>query len=599
MMSQTNSKLSIKIGADLAPYKKKLAKLRNMTEKTFGKLKKSSMDIGLGIASITAAGFGGKVFIDKIAETSASIGKLKRALGDTGGSFDSVQKSVEKLNADLGLQNLDEASNRLKKAHRLTKLQGLELRQLAKNTGLINQEFENISEEQALKAQGAILQNFTKDVGLAGDALVYLAGKGGDLKDELADSLHEYSVQFKEAGFGLSQTLGVLEMGLEKGFSIDKVADAFKEGRLKLMGGDKSAVDALDVLGLGDLTKQINEGKLTAADAMSRIFEGLKDKNAAQQFKIGKDIFGTQWEDAGTEAMISALKGMNSNPKITGAAKGLEDKIASGFSFKWKKGLSEAQNATQRLFMSIIPVMLPVVEMFETGASKLSEWSSTYSNLAKLTALAVPALLGLAGAFGVLKIGIGMVSGAFTLLTSPIGLGLGLIVGLSYGLYKLEEKTGALSKAWEGFSEVMGPIWDSLKNLGGEALSIVWETLKDLGSAIGDLFGMTKGDKGDGWVTFGKVIAKGVDIMLLPLKNLFHAIKTIKSAFEGWDSFKASLGDWGSDLADTFGINLSGENPVPEATANFSGQGVPLPTAGTPKQAPVNQGTVYNIGNVV
>src|SRR5690606_12410177 len=83
------------------------------------------------------------------------------------------------------------------------------------------------------------------------DLLISGAQLGADEYGDLADTMQEYSTQFRDLGLTGAEAKGLIVQGMEAGAqSSDKVADALKELNIRVTGLEGPAVEALDELGL-------------------------------------------------------------------------------------------------------------------------------------------------------------------------------------------------------------------------------------------------------------------------------------------------------------------------------------------------------------
>lgn len=82
------------------------------------------------------------------------------------------------------------------------------------------------------------------------DLIIQGAQKGLDQNGDLLDVINEYSVQFKNSGYGAEEMFNMLSNGAAEGvWSVDKLGDSMKEFNIRLSDG--TADEALQALGLG------------------------------------------------------------------------------------------------------------------------------------------------------------------------------------------------------------------------------------------------------------------------------------------------------------------------------------------------------------
>ncbi len=482
-------KLLISLGLDLTEWKTNIARAKEEYKSLVKGVKNGlakALKGAVTVAATSVAVFGAG---ELLADHSRNFEKLAKSTKTSSAEMRILREDVYSLNSALGLRSVRDAADKMRMVAKLSRSTGDELKRLTYQTGLLGKEFG--SEEDQLTAQIAVMRAFKTSVGEVGDVVAFLNAQGGDIKGELLESIKEYSVQFAEAGFNLDQTVSVLKAGLEKGWNLDKAADTFKEGRLRLMGGKKETVDALELLGLGGLDAQIEKGVVSIPRAMSIIQKELNKLNKTEQFRIAPDIFGSQYEDIGSEAMSAMLSGMNIKLKTSGAIDLLTNDLHARFSYKWDKAVSDSTNSFSRMLDSLKPHILPIVEWFGKAASAVSGFSRQYLFITKTLGAGIAVFMGITLVLGALAMVAGIAGAAFALLTSPITLIIAGVAGVGLGLAFLERKTGLISRSFRAFGEIAVSAWESLKpglNAVVELGREVWMQFKALGNEVLSLF---------------------------------------------------------------------------------------------------------------
>ena len=521
-------KLLISLGMDLSGWRDGVSKAKKDfagPQKGVGNgLKK----IGVGALMIGGAATGLFGLTETVVAQSRVFETLQAKVGAADSAMSALKEDVYDLNSALGLRSVKDASEKMTMVAKLSRKTGDELKQLTYQTGLLGKEFGN--EEEQLGAQIAVMRAFKSSVGEAGDVVAFLNKQGGDIKGELLESIKEYSVQFSEAGFSLNQTVAVLKAGLSEGWNVDKAADAFKEGRVRLMGGDKAVVDALDLLGLGNLDEQIKQGALSIPQAMAQIQGELSKLNKTEQFRIAKEIFGNQYEDVGSTAMTAMLEGMNKKMKTTGSMDLLTASMEGRFSHKWDKSISKLSNSFSRLINAIKPLLVPIIEWFGDITDRISVFSKKYQYIMKTIAIGIGVFTGLAAVLGIVSIVAGVAGAAFAILTSPITLIIIGVAALAAGLIYLEKKTGLVSRAWNGLSEIAAAAWEKIEpgflKIKDLAIS-VWDEIKALAGAISGLFPELEGlGVALDFEAIGKAFGQVFELLILtPIQNVLSVFR--------------------------------------------------------------------------
>lgn len=167
---------------------------------------------------------------------------------------------------------------------------------------------------ESARAAKAMMTNF----GVSGEEAMGLIAAGAqnglDYSGELIDSISEYSVQFSKLGFSADDMFHIFQQGADSGaWNLDKVGDAVKEFSIRSIDGSKTTTEAFEALGLnaGEMMEIFAAGGDDASIAFQGVLGALMDMDdEVQRDAIGVKLFGTQWEDLGTEAM-AALADIN------------------------------------------------------------------------------------------------------------------------------------------------------------------------------------------------------------------------------------------------------------------------------------------------
>jgi len=128
----------------------------------------------------------------------------------------------------------------------------------------------------------------------------------GKLKnDEFLDSLKEYPIQFKNAGFSATDFANIVNTGIDLSIYSDKLPDAIKEFNLSISEQTDAAKEAL-TNAFGEkfttkLLKKLRTGATTAKEALALISAEAKTigLNSQQAQLLTADLFKGAGEDAG------------------------------------------------------------------------------------------------------------------------------------------------------------------------------------------------------------------------------------------------------------------------------------------------------------
>ena len=310
-------------------------------------------------------------------------------------AIEGMEQSALRLNKQLA-GGLTESLDILDLTRQKSGLAGKELEIMAGNTMVLNKRFKEMDHKDLLKAQTQLMRDFKISAGTAGDMVGYLASKGGDLKEELLDSIHEYSPQFKSLGFNIQQMVATTQAALQGGWSVDKGIDAIKEAGLKLRELDKDSKGALAELGLSHIGEQLQAGKITTFDALSKIGPKIaKIQNDTKKFNLFKQIFGTPSEDVGLQGMLDIMGGMSAPAKFAGTMNELKKGVNKGMLGMLRKLRAGFENLSYSIMSRVLPILGPVVEYITKGTDRVQSWTQKFPYLTKAVGIAVLAVFGL------------------------------------------------------------------------------------------------------------------------------------------------------------------------------------------------------------
>ena len=143
-----------------------------------------------------------------------------------------------------------------------------------------------VETEETLSAVQSLMENFGVTSDEAFDLVTAGFQRGLDRSGDFLDTVNEYSTQFSNAGADAGQFFSALETGLEGGvLGTDKIADSFKEFRLRINNLSEAQGEALVVLtGTADSMSNNTEEIQLATIEMGKLeakLLGAKEKQAA------------------------------------------------------------------------------------------------------------------------------------------------------------------------------------------------------------------------------------------------------------------------------------------------------------------------------
>ena len=202
-----------------------------------------------------------------------------------------------------------------------------------------------VDSQESMKTATIMAQKFGISIAEAYDVLVATMSTSPAEASNISDTLKEFSVQFSDLGYTAQETGAIIAQSIDQGvWDVNKVGDAFKEANVRISEGSDEVRNALANMGLNaqSIVDAINAGD--AAGALDIVIDKLGEvENATEQNKYGLAIFGTMWEDLGSEQILAlgnAVEGLNN---VSGAISEVTNHVeAAGNVFdRFWRGFSE------------------------------------------------------------------------------------------------------------------------------------------------------------------------------------------------------------------------------------------------------------------
>lgn len=258
--------------------------------------------------------------------TATAVAKSTKYLAELGDAYNSA---VNDISAGTGLvgEELDAMSSVLKDVYGSNFGESMEdaaagITAVYQATGLTDEALADTTKAayalsdtfgydiaESARAAKAMMTNF----GISGEEAMGMIAAGAqnglDYSGELIDTVSEYSVQFSKLGFSADEMFSIFQQGADSGaWNLDKVGDAVKEFSIRSIDGSKTTTEAYKSLGLDaeEMMALFAAGGDDASIAFQGVLTALMDMDdQVRRDAIGVSLFGTQWEDLGTEAMAA------------------------------------------------------------------------------------------------------------------------------------------------------------------------------------------------------------------------------------------------------------------------------------------------------
>lgn len=531
------------------------------------------------LGDVGVAVFGGNWY-SSIEEATAAVGTMKQTLGGV---------------ADISEEELKGAAE---SAAALKDVFGVEVPEAADAAATLMNEF-GLSSDQAFDF---LSKGFQSGLDRSGDFL---------------DTIGEYSVQFSEAGHGADDFFSILETGSAGGvLGTDKIADAFKESRIRIAENTDEIIEAYKSIGAtfednitttfkrgGDnrawadevigefqrvgvdaeqyrkqlesgamsveaafgnsLADGIAKGSVSIADAQKLVIDGLGEMdNGVRQNAAGIAIFGTQWEDAGAKAILGVDTTKTSLDDLNGATDSLNAKynsFGSLFGGAWRMIQTEVLLPVGETLLGLANEAMPAVQAATTALGDAIQWVKDNSDtvLPVLAGIGAAILVAIVPAFwswaaGAAATGAANLAAIAPLL--PVIAAVGLAVGLLYA---------AWSNNWGGIQEKTAAVWSFLSGTVWPWLvsafdSVTATLLPSLQTAWSTVWGAVQGATTTAYTFFSTVVWPWLQGTAWPwiVETALPALQTAWSTV--WGAVQSATSTVYTFLKDTVWAWLSG-----------------------------------------
>jgi phage-related minor tail protein len=283
---------------------------------------------------------------------------------------------VEKRMGMLGELTDDELSGATQNAFRLRDAFGVDI-------------------QESVNAASVLMEHFGLTQQQAFDFIAKGFQQGLNSSDDFLDSIGEYSNQFAELDADAGQFFSALQTGMQGGpLGTDKIADLFKETRLRISEETDATREALTAIGIdADLFYAgLRDGSLTGIEAFQQIQGALgmvTDPIAQNTAAIA--LMGTQWEDLGANAVLAADITAVSLDDMAGATDSLNVQYQS-LGHMWEiasrqmlvsiaplgEGLLQLANMVMPHIMAAIAALQPIIAGLVASIQAAFGWISQY-----------------------------------------------------------------------------------------------------------------------------------------------------------------------------------------------------------------------------
>lgn len=551
-------------------------------DENLGKLAKTAEKIGKAAkvaAGVTAAAATavGVAAVKSYAEHEQAVNSMAAATGAAGEELEHLQAAMEGVYQNNFGDSLQDAADAVAMVDRNLKNISPDEIQEATEAALALQDTFEYGVEESTRAAAAITKNFGGSAKEAFSLIAAGAQNGLDYSGELIDTINEYSSQFSKLGFTADGMFQLLQSGADStAWNLDKVGDAIKEFSIRAIDGSDTTVQAFKDLGYNAnaMMETFAGGGEDANKAFFDVLNTLMDMDdQVKRDALGVSLFGTMWEDLGTEAMQAmadasaaaydtqgALEQINSvrYNDLESAMQGvkrqaegilwtigeqLEPYILDGLNFLSATVIPNVQTAVEKLGGYVQGNVIPTIK---TAAQWIGENKDMLLTLAGAIGTAV-------GAFMVLRTAgqaAGAIKGIGTVLGTAVKQGglLKTVVGLLGGKFTI---IIAIIAAVAGAFVIL---WNRSEKFRTAVMGI-WQKVQPLIQAFGNLVSLIA-------TSLAPVLSNLASVVLAGLEAAFVAfapyIENVIAILTSLIEFVTNVfsGNWGAawqNIVDIFG----------------------------------------------
>ncbi|MGG3790293.1 hypothetical protein [Geobacillus thermodenitrificans] len=385
---------------------------------------------------------------------------------------------------------------------------------------------------------------------------------------EQLDIISEYGQQLNRAGFEANEIQAIFAAGVETGtWNIDNLLDGLKEGRIRLaefgQGIDETTAELLK--GTGISAKQLQAwGQAVAAggdkgkQALQQVAKALMNvDDETKRNALGVAIFGTMWEDQGTNIAETLL---NMNKHLDDASKN-QDLFNQTAQQMNADPMVQMQNAFNDLNTALAPVYRGIADV----VSKVAEWISENPKLAATIAAIVTVIgiitglfLTLAPIVSTIATAMGVLGVSFGAIMTPVLAVIGIIGALIAIIILLWKNWDSVSKflskswnaiksvaqtvfsalgaffmsVWEGIKSVSITVWNAIKS----ALSTAWNTIKSVTSTV---WNSIKSALTATWNGIKSAVSAVFNAIQTVISTVWNVVRTVTTTV--WNAIRSAL----------------------------------------------------------
>ena len=486
-------------------------------------------------------------------EGDKALGMLEARTGAglTGKMEDYKDVLHEVYNDNYG-ESLGDVSEKLSTVIQMTDdLDNASLAKVTKNAIALEDVF-GFDTAESLRAVNSLMDQFRITSDEAFNLIVQGAQNGLNQNDDLLDTINEYSVQFRSAGYSANDMFNMLTNGTESGtWSVDKLGDAVKEFNIRASDGTITDAIKENAKALGLSSKQAKQLGADIEGGSVAAYQQLLDKlydveDYSKRYQMGVSMFGTMWEDLG-EDTVWAL--MNVEGAIDSTSNAMEQMDTAAYDNLGTKleGIARRYKVVGSAVLGTVSAITLVAMNWDTLVSKFGMAKTALTKAGSAIATAIGGIS--APVWAVIAV-VAILVLAFTNLWKNNEAFRAKIIGIWEGIKEkfaefgqaITDRLNALGFDFENFGEAIKAIWDGFCNILAPvfegAFQLIADTLSvalDVIIGIFDIFvGLFTGNWDMMWQGIKEVFGSVWDFLVNTFKNMLNTLRGIADTVLGW-----------------------------------------------------------------
>ncbi|MEK5081144.1 phage tail tape measure protein [Solibacillus sp. FSL W7-1436] len=511
---------------------KKLEEVGEKAKEVGGKMKDVGTEMSTKLTAPLAA-FGGGALL-AAGQFDNAAGQIQAALGVTADEAEALEEQAKAVwKAGFG-ESLEEVSGALVRVKQNMQgvSDGDELEKVTRDALALAKTFDSDVNE-VTRAGNNLMTNFGISSEDAFDMMTKGAQNGLNFSNEMFDNLAEYAPLFADLGFSAEEMFGTLISGSQEGvYNLDYLNDMVKEFGIRLMDGSektqkamsgifspegfsgfaenlkkygKDSSEYLEVvaimgedytnniiesmrkggleggkaweslefnMGRGrELIDGIKDGSISGQEAMKEIAQALVQiEDPVEQTALGVELFGTKFEDLGTEASLAMLTAGKSLEDFEGSMDSLAKVQEQTFGQRWESFIRKATASLEPLGKILLDLAEQWLPKIIAVVERLATWFSNLSPVMQGVTVAIGAIVAAIGPFlvvaGMIASAIGnlipifikllpVIKGAGVAIagiSAPVAIAIAAVtalIAIGVALYKnWDQISGWLKKTW-------------------------------------------------------------------------------------------------------------------------------------------------------